>query len=338
MIDIAGKLLAAYCAHGGINVAAYATLEKLDIIYYAFGKVSGTDIVFNYPEDLKRIKQIKADHPHIKVILSIGGGGCALNMTEATLNDDNFYKVTNNIFKTMLYNGFDGIDLDWEFPTVTGHPEEKQKHTEMLKTLREKINNLQGNYTLSVACPDGLWTFKITELEKSHLYLDYINVMTYDMTDFHFTSHHTAPYSSIGSACFVPRSVYNSIQVFKEKGVPLEKILIGGAFYSKKWSNIKGGENGLGVYTDVDVSYGPSVSEIRNNYINKNGYRHFWDERAQAPYLYDGDTFITYDDERSLKCKCGMVKSEKTGGIMIWELSGDKEQILLPQMREWIDN
>ena len=40
------KIVAAYCAHGGINAVTDATLEKLDIIYFAFGAVKGTDISF----------------------------------------------------------------------------------------------------------------------------------------------------------------------------------------------------------------------------------------------------------------------------------------------------
>ena len=68
------KIVAAYCAHGGINAVTDATLEKLDIIYFAFGAVKGTDISFGYPEDLIRAGEIKAKHPNIKVILCIGGG------------------------------------------------------------------------------------------------------------------------------------------------------------------------------------------------------------------------------------------------------------------------
>ena len=67
------KIVAAYCAHGGINAVTDATLEKLDIIYFAFGAVKGTDISFGYPEDLIRVGEIKAKHPNIKVILCISG-------------------------------------------------------------------------------------------------------------------------------------------------------------------------------------------------------------------------------------------------------------------------
>ncbi len=332
------KIVAAYCAHGGINAVTDATLEKLDIIYFAFGAVKGTDISFGYPEDLIRAGEIKAKHPNIKVILCIGGGGAGQAMTDATLKEEDFQAVTQNMFEAMVDNGFDGIDLDWEFPTTTGHPEEQQKHTEMLRLLREKLDTLPDYHTLSVACPDGGWTFRITELDKSHIYLDYINAMTYDMTDFHFTSHHTAPYSSTKGGNYTARSVKNSIDIFKAKGIPPEKIIVGAAFYSKKWSGITGGENGLAAATEAPVAYGPGITALEEEYINKNGFRRYWDETACAPYLYNGDTFITYDDEESIKKKCELILEEDIGGIMVWELGGDRKQTLLPLMRKWLGN
>ena len=158
------------------------------------------------------------------------------------------------------------------------------------------------------------------------------------MTDFHFTSHHTAPYSSTKGGNYTARSVKNSIDIFKAKGIPPEKIIVGAAFYSKKWSGITGGENGLAAATEAPVAYGPGITALEEEYINKNGFRRYWDETACAPYLYNGDTFITYDDEESIKKKCELILEENIGGIMVWELGGDRKQTLLPLMRKWLGN
>ncbi len=56
-----------------------------------------------------------------------------------------------------------------------------------------------------------------------------------------------------------------------------------------------------------------------------------YDEKAEAPYAYDAKekTFITFDNERSLKAKRKYVKTEGLGGIMFWEYSCDDEHSTL---------
>ena len=97
-------------------------------------------------------------------------------------------------------------------------------------------------------------------------------------------------------------------------------------------------KNGLAAATEAPVAYGPGITALEEEYINKNGFRRYWDETACAPYLYNGDTFITYDDEESIKKKCELILEEDIGGIMVWELGGDRKQTLLPLMRKWLGN
>lgn len=63
--------------------------------------------------------------------------------------------------------------------------------------------------------------------------------------------------------------------------------------------------------------------------MNKNGYTRYWDSSAQAPYLFNGNTFISYDDPQSLRLKVQYVKNSNLGGIMFWEYSNDRSGALL---------
>ncbi len=49
------------------------------------------------------------------------------------------------------------------------------------------------------------------------------------------------------------------------------------------------------------------------------------DERSQAPWRYDGDTFWTYEDPVSVRFEASYAAHEKLAGVMIWELSGDTD-------------
>ena len=48
-----------------------------------------------------------------------------------------------------------------------------------------------------------------------------------------------------------------------------------------------------------------------------------------APWLYNGTTFISYEDEESIYYKSEYIKLNGLGGAMIWELSEDPNRILL---------
>ena len=70
---------------------------------------------------------------------------------------------------------------------------------------------------------------------------------------------------------------------------------------------------------------------MKNEFINKNGYKRHWDKHAKAPFLFNPETkvFITYDDERSIKKKAQYIKKHKLAGIFFWEYFNDPEENLL---------
>jgi chitinase len=48
-----------------------------------------------------------------------------------------------------------------------------------------------------------------------------------------------------------------------------------------------------------------------------------------VPWLFNGSTFITYEDEQSMNLKAQYIKSKGLSGAMIWELSQDPNRVLL---------
>ncbi|MFV0341265.1 MAG: glycosyl hydrolase family 18 protein, partial [Anaerocolumna sp.] len=49
------------------------------------------------------------------------------------------------------------------------------------------------------------------------------------------------------------------------------------------------------------------------------------DETAQCPYVFDGTTWIGYDDEQSIKAKTEYAMENGLGGVMFWDFTGDKD-------------
>jgi chitinase len=62
------------------------------------------------------------------------------------------------------------------------------------------------------------------------------------------------------------------------------------------------------------------------------------DPRSQAPWLYDGNTFWTFDDPTSIRFKVRFALKQQLGGVMAWELSEDTANAtLLRAARSTID-
>jgi chitinase len=114
-------------------------------------------------------------------------------------------------------------------------------------------------------------------------------------------------------------SADGTIKQYEEAGVPAEKLLLGVPFYGYSWKSVGAENHGL-------FQPGEAVHEDRPyRYIQtligaSTVYR---DEAAQAPWLYDGDTFWTYEDPVSARFKSAYAEQHHLGGVMVWELGED---------------
>jgi chitinase len=92
-------------------------------------------------------------------------------------------------------------------------------------------------------------------------------------------------------------------------------------FYGYSWTDVETGNGGLfqkGQAVKQDRTY----QHIRSIAPNFSAYR---EELSQAPWLFDGRTFWTFEDPISIRFKASYAAHEHLGGLMIWELSGDTD-------------
>jgi chitinase len=148
--------------------------------------------------------------------------------------------------------------------------------------------------------------------------VDQVGVMNYDYTGpWSQTTGLLAPLFSDDP--YDINSIEKSIAAYKAAGVPAKKILMGLPFYGYSWTEVEAGNGGLfqkGHAVKQDRSY----SHIRGISPNFSAYR---EELSQAPWLFDGRTFWTFEDPVSIRFKASYAAHEHLGGLMIWELSGD---------------
>lgn len=300
--------------------------EKLSHIIFSFCHLQGNRLTVGSARDsltIQKLVALKAINPNLKVMLSLGGwGGCEpcsdVFSTEAAR--DEFVKSTLELNQ---FFGTDGLDLDWEYPTIEGFPghsfkpEDKDNFTLLIKSLR---NALGDESELSFAA-GGFQKFIDESVDWQAIMplLDRVHVMTYDLVGGYatVTGHHTPLYSNPKQT----ESTDNAVKSLIRLGVPRSKIVIGGAFYARIWEQVPDVNNGL---------YQPGkflqAIDYKNFEEGLQGFDVFWDEVSQAPYRYHREKklFATYDDERSLGLKTRYAIDQQLGGIMFWELSLDK--------------
>lgn len=317
-------------------------LSKLTHLNVAFGHVRNDEITTAHLNNTEVLARIKREHPELTVLLSVGGWSAG-GFSEAASTEAGRKSMAASAVRVLNELPFDGIDLDWEYPCygeaeIGSSPDDKRNFTLLLKTIREALDakgTRDGrHYLLTIAAGADQYYVDGTEMEQVQQYLDFVQLMTYDMRGGFqvLTGHHTNLYTPTGDLFRI--SVDASVNLFQRAGVPKEKIVIGAAFYSRVWSGVPDRNHGLHQMAGSTGGYGPDFTVLAADYINKNGYVRYWDEEACAPYLFNGSSLISYDDEESISRKCDYVKDKGLAGIMFWEYSCDKTHRLLDAVHQ----
>jgi chitinase len=211
---------------------------------------------------------------------------------------------------------FDGIDVDWEYP----NQEDAANYIALITEFRRQMDLYKKGLRLSVAVGATPAQYPGVDMAAVSKMADQIAVMNYDYAGpWSKTTGIIAPLYTDAADPTAPGSVDATITAYKSAGVPGYKLLMGLPFYAYGWSQVPPENHGLyqsGVAIHGDKPY----SFVRELISNSTLYR---DRRTQAPWLYDGYTFWTFEDPTSIRFKVNYSQHQKLGGIMIWELSGD---------------
>lgn len=296
--------------------ASFLDATCLTHINYAHGrfgnpKTGDGGIKIAEPELLKKVVALKKDKPDLKVLLMIGGWGEHADGFSMMARDAAKRTAFCQACKEHIDNyNLDGIDLDWEYPgggpSTNGQSKDDPKNFVLvLKELRETIGDTK---IISYASSSSA---KYMDWKGAMDYLDYVNVMTYDMGK--PPKNHNSPLRK--SSTFNQTGCDESIDLHVKAGVPLSRMNLGVPFYG----------HGITPYAS-DVKYNEMDGILKattGNYAGKNIRK--WDDTAKVPYLTDGtgSIYLSYDDPESVGYKGKFVLDKKLGGAMFWEFRHD---------------
>lgn len=307
------------------------------------------------------MQALKQKNPNLKTLLSIGGwsfNSCD-DTPESAGTKYPYGPFTCQLFSKMAADpggrtqfiqsaieyakkyGFDGIDLDWEYPAVLDRGGQDADYANYLALLQEFRQTAGPDFLItlaSAAVPKGSKTGDsfFQWMAECAQYLDWFNVMSYD---YHGAFDDPQTVGTGVNAPLLKDSVPNgtfcvkdTVEAYLKANIPKEKIVLGmGTYgrsyvvedrtdgYGKPFSGA--GPAGAATATPGILSYFEILEKIANGELDVQR----WDEPTLTPYAYSTKTglWVSYDDEKSLGYKVSYLIEKELGGGMIWAIDLD---------------
>ncbi|KAG5645943.1 hypothetical protein DXG03_004733 [Asterophora parasitica] len=309
--------------------------------------------------NLKQLYLLKLKRRNLKVLLSIGG------WTYSQSGHFNF--VTNPSARTTFINdavkivedyGFDGIDIDFEFPASDA---QGQGLADLFTALRTAFNQLASRkgdnvpYQLTAAVSAGQPNYQYYKVSQMNAALDYWHLMAYDYAGSWLT--YADNQANVYGGSRTGYSTDSALKWYLSKGATASKITIGIPLYGRAFENT----NGIGQpYNGV----GSLFSRI-NNLLSSFSQDRPWNHRSWHLLLQDSSLYeftlststmivltcgkvagatvyenttdvssysydagkrelVSYDTTNIVRIKSQYINNNGLAGAMFWELSTDK--------------
>ncbi|KAI0708099.1 glycosyl hydrolases family 18-domain-containing protein [Cerioporus squamosus] len=346
-----GKVQAAYFTNWGIYGANFQPTDinptPLTHILYSFADVSadsGTiSLTDSYADEqkhfdgdswdepgnnlygcLKQLYLLKLSHRNLKVLLSIGGWTYSqaghFNFVTDASKRATFVSGAVSLIENY---GFDGIDIDFEYPNSDALA---SGFASLLTELRTAFTNLQKQkgdaqpYLLTAAVPAGSDNYQWLKMSTMDAALDFWNLMAYDYAGSWLTFADNQANVYGGTRTNV--STDKAVKYYTSHGATASKINLGIPVYGRAFENTTGigaSYNGIGPGTIEAGIYSYKVLPLAGATIFEN-------LTDITSYSYDASKgeLVSYDTPHIASLKAQYTQSNGLAGSMFWDLSTDK--------------
>ncbi|KAK0630523.1 glycoside hydrolase superfamily [Bombardia bombarda] len=288
----------------------------------------------------KDVTALKRRSPGLQVWISIGGwsfndpGSTATTFSDLAASDEAQKAFFSSLISFMTSNGFDGVDLDWEYPGADdrfGRPEDFENFPRFLRNLRAALNLSGWKFGISITLPSSYWYLRHFDIVAIDPIVDFLNVMTYDL---HGTWDSNSPW--IGAVALAHTNITEidiSLDLLWRNNINPAKINLGIGFYGRSFTMSNPGCLDTGCPFSGGGNPGPctqssgilSAAEIRD--IVAAGANVHTDPVAGVEIItWDSNQWVSYDDEPTLKKKVDYGNSKCLGGMLIWAVDLDDLQ------------
>ncbi|EPB67217.1 glycosyl hydrolase, family 18 [Ancylostoma ceylanicum] len=315
---------------------------------------------------LDSVMTVAKRNPHLKTLFAIGGWENSQYFSLLTADHPRRTILINRIVAVLNKYGFDGVDLDWEYPvtggSVEGTPADRRNYVHLMRELRNKLRELeeqsgrQSGYLISFAGAAGHWVLKpgydLAQLVK---YVDFVNVMSYDyfgawqskwgaFTGPPAPLHFATPKSGIGKSesqskktnRFSGRmNVHATMKYYSCQIKATNKLNMGVPFYGRYWHNVgDAADPNDEMWRTAEASDGHTKFEggdvpWRQLHQRFDVSRAKFHQGAKSPYIWlaENKTFVGFENPESLAYKVDYIVENDLGGVMVWAIDFDDDQL-----------
>ncbi|XP_055627799.1 probable chitinase 2 [Toxorhynchites rutilus septentrionalis] len=284
----------------------------------------------NVNKGYNRIIELKEENPCLKVLLAVGGWNEGSEKYSLMAeSEDTRNAFADHALKFIVHFGFDGLDVDWEYPTMRGGlPDDKNNFILLLEALRTKFQRRKKLLSIAISGSTSIMeaAYNLTAICNI---LDFINLMGYDYSQKNKLSIDAPLYPESTAN---PDSVDNAVSYIRKSGCPLAKVNLGiptmAKTYTLKPAHVgrllpgvdAKGPGRPGPYTKISgvLGYNELCSMIKEEKWNT---KMLWNIGAKI--ATQGDQWATFDDGETVAEKAKYVIGKGLGGVMFWTIDTD---------------
>ncbi|VVE31230.1 glycoside hydrolase family 18 protein [Pandoraea nosoerga] len=297
------------------------------------------------------LRLLHAKNPALKLALAIGGWTMSQafhGMAASASRRKTFCASVVDLLKR--FPMFSEINLDWEYPGSPGNTgnvyddSDGANYAALVADLKKALTAAgRKDVQISIAA-----SASVADMEKANLPgllaagVSRINLMTYDFFGTPWApalGHHTNLHDTDPTAAD-RFSIDRAVNWLRQAGVPLAKVHIGYAAYSRnacqaqiaQVSPLAGTYSpGDGITTGTFESGSTEYYDVLTNYLDleggaaRNGFVLYTDTIADADFLYQPSSglFMSLDTPRTVRAKGEYVRRNGLGGLFTWTIDQD---------------
>ncbi|KAK2611936.1 hypothetical protein QQS21_002042 [Conoideocrella luteorostrata] len=282
----------------------------------------------------QEVADLKKTNPSLQIFVSLGGwtfsdNGTATQPVFGNIARSSAYrqKFAINVLKFLNTYGYDGVDIDWEYPGAPdrgGQPDDVVTYPLLLQTLRQSFDASGQELGITFTAPSSYWYLRWFDLPQLVKWADWINLMSYDL---HGVWDSTNPIGSKVQGHTNLTEIQLAAELFWRAKIPPSKIAVGFGFYGRAFTLAdpscttpgclfsSGAKPGVCTGTSGYLAY----YEVQDILSKNKDLKPIYDKDAAVKYMtFDKDQWISYDDADTFADKISWAKKVGFSGSLIW--------------------
>ncbi|KAL7651280.1 hypothetical protein ACMYSQ_011013 [Aspergillus niger] len=315
---------------------AFATFQPTEDDGWLVTPMSG---IVDEDEIMNDLVNLKSNSPGLSVYLSIGGwsfndGDTASYWSDMASTAAGRMSWSKSVLFTLQQYGFDGVDLDWEYPVATdrgGSTEDTFNYVYLVSTLRQVLDASGTSYGITFTTPASYWYLQYFDVPGMlSAGADWTNLMTYDLHGVWDGS--DIWIGKVMQAHTNLTEIKSALDLMWRVGVEPSKIVMGIGFYGRSFTVndatcvdpgcafADAGHAGPCTATAGVLSYKEIVE-----YMNDADAVVYLDDTDAVNYMiWDSATqWVSFDTNVTFQQKIAYANEVCLGGLMIWSLDQD---------------